>query len=313
MTKPTFSIKKDSYLNDDSLNVNYLHLKFNGSSINHVIMNTLRRILLDYIPCYAFDIDHIEINKNTSVFNNDYMRNRIENIPIHGLNYKFNIEDYEKLVKKEDIDDDFFSVYGKFINNNYTVKNITSDDLEFFQKSKKIKSVYKNPILIIKLKENEEIIFSAKAKLGLPSEHKKYSLVSQCVYEEINLNEYIFKIESANQLPIKDVLERGFEILKYKMNKIKDVLHEQKIDNKRSGKIILKNEDHTLGMILTRGLQDHDSISFAGYTIEHLLIHNITINYKKSNDRSFISILDEIIKNYNTLFDKMNSDIKKIL
>ena len=55
--------------NDNSLKPNFKHIKFEGKSINYVIINTLRRIILNHIPIYAFDYKNINISENTSVYN----------------------------------------------------------------------------------------------------------------------------------------------------------------------------------------------------------------------------------------------------
>jgi hypothetical protein len=43
-----------------------------GKSVNPVLVNTLRRLSYDYVPIYAFPGESIQIEKNTSIFNNDY-------------------------------------------------------------------------------------------------------------------------------------------------------------------------------------------------------------------------------------------------
>ena len=49
-----------------------LELNVTGKNINYVVMSTLRRVVLTNIPIYAFD--KITINKNSSIFNNNYMK-----------------------------------------------------------------------------------------------------------------------------------------------------------------------------------------------------------------------------------------------
>ena len=85
MSKLDLDIQKISYLNDDTFQANHLHINFKGKSINHVVLNTLRRIMLEDIPCLSFNSELIEIIKNSSVYNNDYMRNRLENLPLINM------------------------------------------------------------------------------------------------------------------------------------------------------------------------------------------------------------------------------------
>ena len=93
------NISSHSKREDDSLLSNYLHLKFKGDSINHVLINSIRRVILEDIPGFAFDIDKISIKSNTSVYNNDYIKNRIENFPIFGLDDSFDINECAELRK----------------------------------------------------------------------------------------------------------------------------------------------------------------------------------------------------------------------
>ena len=60
-----------------------LELNIKGSEINHIIMNTLRRIILTFIPIYAFT--DFNIKKNKSIFNGNYLKLRLKNIPVWGI------------------------------------------------------------------------------------------------------------------------------------------------------------------------------------------------------------------------------------
>ena len=128
MVKHNLTIKKLNYINDNSFNTNYLKVSIKGDDINYAVINTIRRITMDEIPSYA--ISEIDIEKNTSVYNNDYMRNRIENIPLVGLDLKLNIDDYKKLSNGEiDESDNNFVIHGNNTNNSINVINVTLIEL----------------------------------------------------------------------------------------------------------------------------------------------------------------------------------------
>ena len=57
----------------------------------------MSRIILEDIPTYAFNLNNINISKNSSVYNNDYMRNRIENLPLIGMNFPLDLDEYNEL------------------------------------------------------------------------------------------------------------------------------------------------------------------------------------------------------------------------
>ena len=65
---------------DKEMNNSRLELNLKGKNLNYVVLNTLRRTIFSDVPIYAFD--KITINKNTSIFNNNYMKLRIENLPV---------------------------------------------------------------------------------------------------------------------------------------------------------------------------------------------------------------------------------------
>ena len=52
-----------------------LDLRVKGKNIDHVVMNTIRRMVLTKVPIYAFK--DIVITENTSIFNNNYLKVRL--------------------------------------------------------------------------------------------------------------------------------------------------------------------------------------------------------------------------------------------
>ena len=203
---------------DKTLHTNYLHFNIKGESINHVIINTIRRIMLEEMPGYAFDINKIEIKSNTSVFNNDLLRNRIENLPIPNIDNKFDLDEYEsirnkilnnKLRDEEEINNyHLLNMYLKKKNEVDHIINITSDDCKFYLEGKNIDSIYNNPVLICKLKPGEEIELSCVINKSIPLEHTRYSLVGISCYEQISENEFIFKFENRDQIKNKEIFKR---------------------------------------------------------------------------------------------------------
>ena len=76
-------------INKSNFRLDNLKVMLKGSDINHVYVNTLRRVILEEIPSYGINPDLINISKNSSVYNNDYIRNRLENFPLINLNLFF--------------------------------------------------------------------------------------------------------------------------------------------------------------------------------------------------------------------------------
>jgi len=285
---------------------NKLHIEFSGKDVNHVLINTLRRIIIQHIPTYAFN--KIDIAKNTSVFNNDVLRLRLSCFPVHNIEND-TVQYYQNIINN-DVDDDKLSQLTMYVekkNDSQEIINITTDDAEFYNNNNKIKSIYKKPLLIIKLKEKEEIKLTSTINLNIGKNNIKYSPVSICVYEEINDNTFLLKLESTNQIEEYDIIKRSCEILIIKLKIIMNQLKNKEINNENEGELIFNEEDHTLGNLLSRILQDHDNIIFAGYKMDHLLINDVSINYKTNGAKNINDILNLSIKD---IINQLNYIIK---
>jgi DNA-directed RNA polymerase subunit L len=325
MAKSGIDISIKSYLNDVSFTPNHLHLNFKGKDIDHVVLNTLRRTILEDIPSYGFNVNNINITKNSSVYNNDYMRNRIENFPLIGINFPLDLDEYNKLreytrgnkpnMDEEEVVDEEeaeVTIYCNVKNEKELVLDVTSEDLEFYRKDKKIKSFYDKPVLLVKLKKNEEFEFSAKSDKGIAMNHSRYATVGVCCYEMLSNDNYLLKIEPRGQMEILDILDRACEIIKFRLKLILDKIMSVKFTNDNHGKIVLSNEDHTFGGIIARGLQNHKNIEFAGYRMDHLLIRDVTIEYITNGGKTINEIVKDVITDYLKLYDNVHSQFKKL-
>lgn len=317
-------LKVESYLNDNSFNSNHLKLRLKGKEINHVYVNTLRRVIMEEIPSYGINPDLIIINKNTSVYNNDYIRNRLENFPLVGLDIKFDLDEYNNLRRYirgvenyiSEYEDNNINMYLDVKNKEDGILNVTTDDMKYYINEKNVKSIYKNKILICKLKKDEEINLSLKVDKGVGLNHSRYS-VAHVYYREDSLNNYLLTIEPRGQLNVNEIFKRACEIINYKLGLIRDKIGIDKIIDDGNGVIVLNNEDHTIGNLLTYRLQENKDIILAGYELEHLLIKDVKIKYTVRNGKSMNDILkkeiDNLIKYYNSLgneFSKLKG-IKK--
>ena len=94
------NVKKISWTKD--LTDSRLEFNIQGDNINHTIANTLRRVGTTNVPIYAFT--NVDINENTSIFNNNYLKLRLSNLPVLGITTDVDI--FVKDTKKEDREDD---------------------------------------------------------------------------------------------------------------------------------------------------------------------------------------------------------------
>ena len=85
---------------------NKYHIKMKGSGVNHILVNTLRRVCLDLIPIHAFNPDDIQIKKNSSVYNNDIIRLRLSTFPIYNIKNNVELVDDINKIQNRTLEED---------------------------------------------------------------------------------------------------------------------------------------------------------------------------------------------------------------
>jgi len=319
-------------------------LEFNikGNNINYVIVNTLRRTIFSDIPIYAFD--KFKFEKNTSIFHNNYLSLRIRNMPVWGIDNNIDfIENKKKKDKSSEVlendEEDFvdfdidveknfnsstlkqFTMYVNYKNKTNEIINVTTEHAKFYFEEKHINSPYNIDIPIIKLQPNQEIIFSAITELGTEQENTIYSPVSVNYYKEINDNEFHYVLESRGQLTEKRILlvaiynidKRIKNFLKLFKNNDNDNDNKVNVEeeSKLQGIIIINNEDHTLGNLINRGLQQHSDISFSGYNMPHPLLNKVHINFKLKKN-IIANVIEDVVNYYILLFNEIKKQIMEL-
>jgi len=307
-----------------------LKIKISGNNINFVIINTLRRTILTDIPIYAFT-DFV-FNKNTSVFHNNYIKERLNNLPVWGIENNKILYDDENVNEKfennsedeenDDIEDNIdvskdninnvnsslkdLTLYLNYKNKTNNVVTVTTDHAKFYYDQKLIISPYPNPIPLVKLQENQEISFSVKSNLGIEKQSAIFNS-SCCHYKEINSNEFEFTIESRGQKTELSILLVAISNIKNKLEKFKKLIKNNDInEDNLEGIITINNEDHTLGNLISKGLQLHDEISFSGYNLQHELMKIINIHYKLKNETGIKKIILDVYDYYINIFNMLN-------
>jgi DNA-directed RNA polymerase subunit L len=368
---------------NDSYN-NYLMLGIKGSGINNVIMNTLRRVIMELVPTYGFDKKDINITKNTSIYNNDYMRLRLSHFPVIGiqndfetinrsgeLEYEANISTFEKKIedlneiekretaeKLEKSQNLIMSLNIKNTSNDVLCVTTNDDFVKYFYKGNPIASPYKQDMLIIKLKPGEEFTCTAASSLNIGLKGANFMPNAVCVFAEPEYSsdsnaEYLLNIESLKQMTEQDIIIRACSIIDIKLANFLDVLTSKileyksesitdnfNLENKNQssdetdsdsisdsavrnsadevleqhrvkGIIKIENESHTFGNLLSRMLQDHKLIEFAGYKIDHLLIKELTIGYKTTGE-DIVNILNDIIIKSRSIFAEIKKGVESL-
>jgi len=353
----------------DGYETSYVKLNFVGKTINTVIMNTLRRVILSLIPTYAFNSDNIIISNNTSIFNNDYMRLRLSNLPIYltkDLNNKYrkkkNIEnlnvingintlddskdlEYRANLGSAEVDLTADSYKTQDITNNLTisvnVKNTSDNDVmnvmsntlgvKYYYGKEQISHIYTNPLLIIQLKPQQEFTCTMTSNLNIAMYHATYSPCSMCYYDERDEegNNIDFSVLSRRQISEKDIILRACSIIERKVRNTGDMfinsiekynadsykankMNEEDISTShlRAGTIVIPGEQHTIGNLISRYLQEHNDISFAGYKVGHPNVRQVEIKYICQTN--ILSVIDDITERILKIFGTIKEQIEKM-
>lgn len=320
---------------DEELGNSRIEFTLSGTNIDYIIANTIRRTTMNDIPIYAFD--EFKFDKNTSIFHNNYIKLRLRNMPVWGIENTVDFIDEKQsdILKKEveqysDNDDDNVEIevdkdlnssslkqltmYINSKNKTNDIINITTNDAKFYYEEKQILSPYKIAIPLVKLQPNQEISFSSITKIGIEERNAMFSAVCISVYKQNNDNDFTFIIESRGQISEKRIIEVALLNINKKLKNFIKMLNDiEYISNDDiSGLIIVNKEDHTLGNLISRGLQQHENIDFAGYNMTHPLDKKVNIHYKLSNKKILIKkVLEEVVEYYSVLFNEINKLIKK--
>lgn len=311
-------------------------LEFEIKGVSHTIVNTFRRIILSNIPIYSFN--NITITENTSVFNNNYMKLRISNMPVFGIHsdnpiYVPPVKDKEKDKDENenndlnDIDinpqDDIvnssslklLTMYLDYYNNTDEIVTVGTNNCKFYYIEKQIPSPYPKNIPLIKLQPKQKFKMSAITELGIEEKNSIYSPVSIFSYKQITDDHFLVMMESRGQLDEKKIIQYAYDNIKMMLDNFLQLILDidSTIDN-LSGKIQMNDGDHTMGNLIADGLQTHKNIKFAGYNCPHLLDKKIVFHYEinenKSKEINITNIIKEVVKNYHDIFFKINKIVQ---
>ena len=324
--------------NSTELGNSRLEFNLSGSNMNYIVANTIRRTIFNDIPIYVFD--EFKFDKNTSVFHNNYLKLRLRNMPIWSIENTVDYLDVSKVKKQidyevEDVQDENtqagdeveleeektlnsstlkqLTMYVNYKNKSNDIYTVTTNDAKFYYDEKQIPSPYKTGIPIVKLQANQEIAFSAITKIGLEQDDAMYSAVCVNYFKQNSENDFTFVIESRGQINEKRILQVALINIERRLkNFLKLINDDMKVEEtKEQGIIIVNNEDHTLGNLISRGLQIHDKILFAGYNLPHPLAKKVHFHYKLKSG-NIVKILEDVVEYYLELFKAIEKLINTI-
>lgn len=333
-------VKISVIVNKPTKDLEYSELILNISGLSHVYLNTIKRILYEYIPTYAFNQDNIIIEKSNTFLDNSRLRDRFQFLPIinidpeidyldekYYLNLNFENEERPRHPKEKSINITF-----KNYNNKEEYKNVDTNTINYYVNGKEEKIPYnsKYPILLCYLRNGEYIECVMKSSLGIGIMHPIYQPVYHTFYRENEKDNktYDLVVHSKGQISEVELIKRMCKTAKIMLENHKKsmwkLLHEENIfaslvyeykqyrDPEDIKNITMDN--FTFANIICEELQkDKDNILFAGVCKENFfdkVVHlKIRFNGKKSDDEQhkiIIKAIDECIKRFEDFEKEIN-------
>ncbi len=307
-----------------------LVLGFTGKSVSSSLVNALRRLGYLYVPTYAFDKETIEIEKNTSIFNNDYMRLRLAQMTIPNVKNSIIMlpDEYWKGIeygdpKREKLPQDkkVLEIFVNEINEGEDVMNVTTNHAKVFENGQENKDKFKHisPMLIIQLRPGEVFSCHAVSVLGLGKRDDTWAATGNSYFEHSDEKEdghnYKFTIESQGQMDEYEILYKSCLIFKRKIENLKYIISDKyntpEIAKQHALNIVIDNEDHTIGSILNEYLQLNKNVAFSGMSKPDLLVDQIVIKMIAVNTNP-IKPLFETFDHLDKLFTDIEKQILKL-
>jgi DNA-directed RNA polymerase subunit L len=327
---------------------NSIQFKINNKKENYEIslINGLRRIILVNLDAFCFSRESIQFQKNTSIYNEDFMSQRFSLIPLNAKEFsKLDITKVEAHFHATCTNAvEPTSYYSKDIQLFYLDGDEDGEGKRLLDNSKYI--TIPN-ILLANIKPTQEMICTFDVKRG---NHKEdggmFCPVSKCVYhfesdskdDSLIAKErdylktksllplvYNFELETDGMYPILDIFSLGCDyyirLLQSKIEEIKNietstiVYIETSPTNMTGFDFIFEKSDDTFGNVVqTYGIQDKD-IHYIGYHIPHpldrkLYIRVALVSEKATRDeyaKKMIQIMLRII----AILEDLKSDYVK--
>ena len=321
MNQIDIKIKEVSKAEFKNLQSSHLTLEISGKTVNHTLINTLRRLAYDYVPTYSFHSDLITIDKNVSIFDNDYMRLRLSEITVPNIKCDVDYLDdkYWRQVdfanperEKHPNDKKVLELYINVLNDTKEIMNVTTEHAKVFENGVELKNKFdpKFPSLIIQLRPGGTFSCRCVAALGVGKVNHVFCAAGNGYFDDVEgkENTYQLTLESQGQFSEKEIIRKSCVVMKEKLLNTKKLLKEKYdsplVKDTNAIKIELVNEDHTLGSILNEYLQDHKDVVFSGVSKPNLLIDNMIITLQTTKKNPLVPVMetiDYIIK----IFDKI--------
>lgn len=318
-------IKEVSKKEFKNLQSSQLVLELTGKSVGDTLVNTLRRLAYDYVPTYAFTTELITIDRNVSIFDNDYMRLRLSEITVPNINHNIyylddrfwkNVDFSNPNREKDPNDNKILELYINVVNNTKDVLNVTTEHVKVFENGVELKNKFdpKYPSLIIQLRPEGAFNCRCLAACSIGKNNHIFSAAGNAYFNSNDSDDkFYLTVESQGQMSEYDILFRSCFVMKAKLLKTKELVGKTVFTGNEI-KLELVNEDHTLGYILNEYLQNNKDVMYSGISKPNLLIDTmvITLVLDPESNKKVLTVIENTIDDLIKVFDNIQGQIKKL-
>lgn len=258
-----------------------------------VVANTLRRIIYQDVPHFAFT--KIDIKTNTTSWHNDYLRLRVSNIPVMGLQnsrkqYQQFVNDHPYMILgggeevAEGLGNDVMTMHVSVKHNDKSqqFRNITTKECLFYVNGKATSNPYEgSDMLICTLRMGESLELVARTEMGMPRANPAFCSVGNVWFKMQEDGSHLLFIEPRFGVTGKEIIFRARDILCRKLQNFKERV---KAVPKGGGEIEVEHDRFTLPEVLVYYMQQHPAISYCGYRCDHMLGDKAIISYRSSTE-----------------------------
>lgn len=331
-------VKLKDYRPHTGIKRGMIQLVCSGNDANVQFLNGLGRIAVKRLPTYAFAKELIKIERidpesgyrDSVPFNHDMMRNRIMNIPVMNVDPGFSFL-HEKYWKNVDYEDESREKHEmeKRIEMYVDAKNtaneddhdamvrVTTNDVKIYIDDE-LTQIYDQeyPLLIIDLRAREAFKCSARAVLGLGLQHSSWDACSNyCHDQETIPGKTIMKLQASSRFDEFTLISRALEYYKIRSKMIKDEiarLYLLKEDHSTKFKVVLKDEDHTMGEAINFEIQSHPNILKSSCAKPSHLSRTVELEIVAFDKKNLISSVMESIDHLLDKIEQFGIEFRKI-
>lgn len=188
-------------------------IRFDIQDVSVRILNAFRRTIMSAVPVLA--VEKVIFDTNTSILNDENLAHRIGLVPLTSNTPKY--KTYDECECEMEGCANCTVTLKMEIEGPGTVysRDLVTEDED-------VKPVYET-MPLVKLMPKQKIKLTAAAVSSVGQDHIKWQ-AGTCSYEEKGKGTYSVFVESFGQLPVEELVKRGFEVIEGKITQMKGTL-----------------------------------------------------------------------------------------